>query len=288
VKDFFRRNGIPLLIIALLLTLITAVLSFTFGGIALPVANIANMIATPFRNSLNAFVNWSEGVYNDTFQLERMKEELETLRLENATLREQVREGETAIGERDKLRNLLGLKNKRPDFNFEDAKVTAYGSSNWSASLTIGKGSADDVEAGDCVVDEYGFLVGVVSEVGFNWSTVQVVTDAELEIGALIARTDKAAILEGDFVLMGQDRCKLTYLPEDAQLTAGDTILTSGLRSGNTVTYPSGLVIGYVEEVLRDEGGMSDYAVVAPATDLKNLELVFVIKDFEMVEKTTE
>ena len=36
MKDFFKNNGILILIIALLISLITAVLSFTFGGIAIP------------------------------------------------------------------------------------------------------------------------------------------------------------------------------------------------------------------------------------------------------------
>ena len=52
MKDFFKNNGILILIIALLITLITAVLSFTFGGIANPFANLAGIIATPFRNGI--------------------------------------------------------------------------------------------------------------------------------------------------------------------------------------------------------------------------------------------
>ena len=43
MKDFLRNNGILILIIALLLTLITAVLSFTFGGVANPFANLAGV-----------------------------------------------------------------------------------------------------------------------------------------------------------------------------------------------------------------------------------------------------
>ena len=139
------------------------------------------------------------------------------------------------------------------------------------------------MEAGDCVVDEYGNLVGVISVVGANWSTLITVVDVDLEMGGLIARTDGAAILEGDFELMGQGKLKLTYLPEDTQLLAGDTILTSGLVSGGTATYPSGLVVGYVEEVRSDDSGMSDYAVLTPAAQLGTLEQVFVIKAFDMV-----
>lgn len=283
MKDFLKHNGILILVIALLLALITAVVSLTFGGVANPLANVAGVIATPFRNGINAFVNWTEGVYSDAFQRENEREELEALKKENADLRRQAREGEAASRENERLRNLLGLKIERPDFDFQEATVTAHTSSNWSSTLTISRGSAAGVEAGDCVVDEYGNLVGVISVVGANWSTLITVVDVDLEMGGLIARTDGAAILEGDFELMGQGKLKLTYLPEDTQLLAGDTILTSGLVSGGTATYPSGLVVGYVEEVRSDDSGMSDYAVLTPATQLGTLEQVFVIKAFDMV-----
>ncbi len=284
MKNFLKNNGILILVIALLLALITAVVSFTFGGIANPLSNLAGVVSTPFRNGIHAFVEWTEGVYSDAFLRESMAEELEELRQENAQLREQAREAEAALRENERLRDLLGLQEKKRKFDYESATVTAHGSSNWASTLTISKGSTAGVEAGECVVDQYNNLVGIISEVGLNWSTLITVVDVDLEMGGLIARTDGAAILEGDFSLMGQGKLKLTYLPEGTQLLAGDTILTSGLVSGGTATYPSRLVVGYVEEVCSDDSGMSDYAVLTPAADLDGLKQVFIIKEFEIVE----
>jgi len=285
VKDFLKNNGILILTIALLVTLITAVLSFTFGGLATPLANLAGIITTPFRNGIHAVVEWTEGVYSDAFERQALAEELERYKQRVAELEEQARQGEAASRENERLRDLLGLKNQRPDFDFQEATVTARGSDNWSSTLTINQGSAADVEAGDCVVDQYGNLVGVVTEVGLNWSRLITVVDADLEMGGLIARTDGAAILEGDFTLMGEGKLKLTYLPEGTQLLSGDVVLTSGLMSGGTATYPSGLVVGKVEAVRSDVSGMSDYAVLTPAADLDSLEQVFVIRGFQMVDK---
>lgn len=284
MKDFLKNNGLIILVISLLLALITAVVSFTFGGIANPFANLAGIVATPFRNGIHAVVSWSEGLYSDFFAREELSAELEQYKQRVAQLEQQARDGEAASRENERLRSLLGLREKRSDFVFESATVTAYGSSNWSFTLTVNKGSAAGVEAGDCVVDQYGNLVGVVQQVGLNWSTLITVVDVELEMGGLIARTDGAAILEGDFALMGQGKLKLTFLPEGEQLLAGDTVLTSGLMSGGTATYPSGLVVGTVESVRSDAGGMNDYAVLAPAADLASLEQVFIIKEFEVVQ----
>lgn len=284
LKDFLKNNGILILIIAVLLSLITAVVSLTFGGFVNPFANVANVLSTPFRNGFHAFVEWSEGVYSDAFEREQLIQELEQLRLENAELRRQAREGEAHSRENERLRDLLGLKNQRPDFQLQEATVTARGASNWSSTLTLNVGSAQEVSRGNCVVDRYGNLVGVVSLAGLNWSTVITVVDVDLEMGALNARTDSAAIAEGDFTLMGQGRLKLSYLPQGEQLLSGDTVLTSGLQSGGRAEYPSGLVIGYVEAVRSDESGMSDYAILTPAAQLDELEQVFVIKSFDMVD----
>ena len=60
MKDFLKQNGILILIIALLLSLIAAVLSFTFGGMADPFANLAGMVSTPFRNGIHTVVEWAE------------------------------------------------------------------------------------------------------------------------------------------------------------------------------------------------------------------------------------
>jgi rod shape-determining protein MreC len=284
LKDFLKQNGILILIIALLLTLIGAVLSFTFGGVANPFANLAGVVTTPVRNGIHTVVEWAEGLYSDAFEREAMARELEELRQENARLKAEAREGEEASRENQRLRDLLDFQQKRTDLHTEPATVTARGSSNWSSTLTVSKGSASQVEAGDCVIDQYGNLVGIISEVGLNWSTLITVVDVDLELGGLIARTDGAAIIEGDFTLMGQGRLKLTYLPEGTRLLAGDEILTSGLRSGGEATYPSGILVGRVAEVRADEGGMSEYAVLTPATNLDKLEQVFIIKEFEVIE----
>ena len=284
VKDFLKQNGILLLVIALLLALITAVFSFTFNGIANPFANLAGVIATPFRNGISAFVNWTEGIYSDAFEREQMAQELEWYKQRVAELEPEAGAGVAACRENERLRDLLEFQQKHSELHTEPAVVTARGSSNWSSTLTVSKGSATGIVPGNCVIDQYGNLVGIVSEVGLNWSSLITVVDVDLELGGLIARTDGAAIVEGDFTLMGEGRLKLSYLPEGTRLLAGDTILTSGLMSGGTATYPSGLVVGHVEEVRSDDSGMNEYAILTPATDLEDLEQVFIIKSFDVVE----
>lgn len=280
MKDFLRHNGILILIIAVLLAAITAVASYALKGTANPLSNALGVVTTPIRNGVSSFVGWAEGVYNYSFRYQELEEENQRLRSQIAELEEKAREGEAASKENELLREALGLRAKRSDFVLESARVTARSTSNWASTLTLSKGSVQDVAAGDCVVDAAGNLVGIIDEVGSNYSVMITVVDANLQMGGIVSRTDSTAMLEGDFTLMQEGRLKMTYLPENTDLLTGDLVLTSGL----TGIYPSGLVVGTIESLHTDPSGMSRYAVLAPAADLDRLVEVFIIKEFDIVE----
>ena len=280
MKDFLRQNGIWLLIIALLLSILLGLGSALLGGNADPLSNLANMVATPVRGGISAALDWAEGVYRYVFHYEELHDELDALRIRVAELEEQIREGQEASQENEQLRELLELQARRRDFVFESAKVTARSTSNWESTLTISKGTSSGIQAGNCVVTETGLLVGVVSKVGLNWATVSTIINTDIEMGGIINRTYSAGILEGDLALMKEGKLKLSYLPEGAQMISGDEVLTSGKGD----VYPAGLVVGQVEGVLNDPSGQSRYAVVVPKAPLDTLIEIFVIKEFDIVE----
>ena len=280
MKDFLRQNGILLLVIALLASILIGIFTFVLSGEADPLSNIVNTIAAPVRGGVAAAADWVEGAYAYVFRRGELEDELDALRRQVGELQEKVRQGEEASRENEQLRDLLGLQARRRDFVFEAGKVTAQSTANWESTLTLSKGSAAGIEAGDCVVTQTGVLVGVVAETGLNWSTVSTVIDTETEIGGIVTRTYSAGVLEGDFSLMNEGKLKLNYLPEGAQLVTGDEVLTSGRGE----VFPSGLEVGRVEGVFTDPSGQTRYAVVTPSVALDSLIEVFVIKDFEIVE----
>ena len=280
MKDFFRDNGFWLLLIALLLSILLGLGSVILSGSTDPLSNLANTLTSPFKSGVSAMLDWAEGVYGYVFQFSEMEQELSDLRSRVADLEEQARQGQEALAENAQLRELLNLQERRKDLEFESAKITARSTSNWESILTISKGSAAGVEAGDCVITETGVLVGVVSETSLLSSTVATLIDTSIEVGGVVTRTYSAGILEGDFDLMNQGLLRLSYLPEGAGLVAGDEVLTSGLGG----IYPAGLVVGRVQGVFNDAAGMSRYAIVDPSVELGGLIEVFVIKDFDVVE----
>ena len=280
MKDFLRRNGIWLLVIAFLLSVLIGVFSAVMGGNADPLSNLVTTITAPVRNGVAAVGDWVQGVSRYVFRYGEMEQQIADLETENAQLQEQVRESQEALQENELLRDLLDLREKRRDFVFESAKVTARSASNWESTLTLSKGSESGVQEGNCVITSTGVLVGVVSEVGGHYATVSTVIDTGMEMGGIITRTNAAGVLEGDFSLMQEGKLRLSYLPDEAQLVTGDEVLTSGRGD----VYPSGLVVGQVEGVFSDASGMNRYAVVVPEVNLDTLVEVFVIKEFDIVE----
>lgn len=280
MKNFLKHNGLWVLFAGAVIAVGLAAASLLSANSS-PLVNLANTISSPFRSACTAVATWfndKQNYYRDTTALE---EENRALRQQLAEMEDAIRQAEIDSAENARLRELLNLRAQRRDLtgDMEAAFVTEHTVSNWASTLTLNKGTDHGVENGDCVVDETGALVGLVSECGGNWSRVLTVVDTDSSFGAQAVRTKELGIARGEFALMSQYRLRLDYLPAESQLMAGDLVVTSGLGG----FYPSGLVIGTVEDVQLDDSGASAYAIVAPGVSLDTLEEVFIIKSFEII-----
>lgn len=277
MKRFFTKNGILLLSAVTIVAVALCVASAVNSGTGF-LYNAVGVIASPFRSMGSAVSGWVQGVADHFQSIESLQRENEELRRENARLQEDIRQAQTDSAENEKLRNILELRRQRRDLSLESAHVTQQSFSNWSSTLTLSKGTASGIAIGNCVVDEYGYLVGIVTDAGLNWSAVTTVVDPESSLGAAVFRTKEPAIATGELRLLSAGKLRLNYL--QSELINGDLIVTSGLGG----YYPSDLVIGAVEDILADDGGMGKYAILSPMTDLESLSEVFVITAFEVVE----
>ncbi len=92
--------------------------------------------------------------------------------------------------------------------------------------------------------------------------------DRNAAAGALIERTRAQGVVVGG----GDERLRLEYVSEVADVVVGDVVVTSGIDG----IFPKGFVIGRVASVERT-GGMSRRIIVAPAVDFDRLEDVLVV-----------
>jgi rod shape-determining protein MreC len=277
MKNFFRENAILLFLIALLLAGIVAVFSAILG--LSPLSNLLGILSSPFRNGVSAVTGWLEEQYDYAFEYDALVDENAALRKRVAELEQDNRAAQDANRQNELYRQLLGFAERHADFELEDATVTQRSASNWSYAFTINKGTNAALEVGDCAIDAYGNLVGIISQTGYNWATLSAVIDPSTEMGGRIPRTDDDALLEGDFSLMLDGALKLAYLPENTMPISGDQVTTSSLGE----KYPADLVVGAISSIHTDASGLTRYAVVRPSADLAQIKYVFVIKSFEVV-----
>lgn len=280
MKKFLRNNGIFILVVAVLLTAAIGIGSAFVPGLTAPVQRALGVLATPFRAAASFFVDRVEAAYDYAFRYQSLKNRVAELEEQVADMEEENRRAQSALEENDRLRDLLKLKKAHSDFTFVSANVTACSATSWSSTLTLSKGSGDGIAAEMCVVTATGELVGVVTETGANWSEVTTIIDPSISLGARVSPSQDAAILTSDLDRLSRGECALSYLDSDAELSEGDTVLTSGLGG----VYPAGLTIGTVAEEGTTSSGMERYAVVTPAADLGALGEVFVITAFDVEE----
>ena len=281
MKKYLKQYGVRLAILVVAAALIVGLASRPRAdGRSGVLAGVSNSLRIPVQGAVGSVVDWMNGIYGYIYQYDKLVAENESLRRQLAEAQDQVRESAEAAEENIRLRTLLGYLEKNTTFVTEAAMITSWDASNWTSSFTISKGSGNGIELGDCVITESGMLVGQIAQLGGNWATVRSVIDVNMDAGVLVGDGSLPAMLVGDYALMQENKCKLSYFTEDATLFTGDSVVTSG-RGG---AFPAGINVGVVTELRTEAGGQSYYAVVDPAVDLSLLSQVFIIKDFEVIE----
>ncbi len=278
-----KRSGGRVIAVVLIVVAVVLLSRALLGGRAGIAKNIGGNISAPVQRAAAAAVNWLEGIYGYIYEYDQLVAENNALRAQLAQAQQDAIDAVEYREENIHLRELLGFKEKHTDYVLEPAKLIAWSGSNWSSTFTISKGEANSTQTlkvGDCLITEYGALVGQIIEIGDTWSTVRTIVDSEINVGALVGQAQSAGMCIGDFALMQEQCLKLTYLTEGAQMLEGDAVLTSGMGT----SIPQGLVIGYINSVLSESAGQTLYGVVTPACDLDSLSSVFVVTDFTVQE----
>jgi rod shape-determining protein MreC len=97
---------------------------------------------------------------------------------------------------------------------------------------------------------------------------VQLLIDRNAAAGALIERSRAQGVVVG----AGDDRLRLEYVSEAADVVVGDVAVSSGIDG----IYPKGFIIGVVEAVEKN-GPSFKRITVKPAVDFTALEEVLVV-----------
>ena len=197
----------------------------------------------------------------------------EALRAENSRLRTTQRDLELRAMRYEALARenseLRGLREALPPIadRWLAAEIVNIQLSSLRQRLLIDRGAANGVFRGQAVLDDKG-LIGQTTHVG-PWSAeVILITDPEHAVPVRIERTGLRTIAVG---AGDSGSLALPYVPSNADIVAGDLLVSSGLGG----VFPAGYPVARVTEVHRD--------AVQPLAQVRAMPLAHVDTDSEVM-----
>ncbi|MFW3496866.1 MULTISPECIES: rod shape-determining protein MreC [Aerococcus] len=230
-------------------------------------AVVGRFVSTPtnammrFTDSINDLMN----TYEDNQRLKSQISSLEELEAQNEILQ----------SENEELSALLDLQPSLVGKNVIASSVISRSPDTWLDSITIDVGTNSGIEENMSVMTESG-LVGHVTEVSATSSKVQllITENNQMKNVAVSIQTDDGIVsgILSDYDEKTQELI-LKQVPNDAKVSEGNTVTTSGLGG----VSPEGLIIGEVTSASSDNFGLSQSVKVKPAADFKDIRSVLVI-----------
>lgn len=277
------RSWLPLtfLILSILFLALheTRILAPVEQGLQVVLAPLQRATTTLVRNIGDLFQTVRE-VRELRARVAELEEQVNTLTIENVRLREY--EAEVV-----QLRGLLGFVETNPTWAFLGADVVGRSAcinapcgdvvgqepNPYLRTLTINVGQADGVSVGMPVVTGGAVLVGRVVETGLHTSKVRLVTDTGHSVAAILQQSRATGLVVGQ----ADGSLHMLYIPQEDTVQVGDIVLTSGLGG----TFPRGLVLGQVVQVVKQDFALFQEAIINPAVDYRRVELTLVIQSFQ-------
>ena len=190
---------------------------------------------------------------------------------ENARLKSDLAGRVEQQHENERLRLLVGLRERSTDVKMVFAQVIATSSTPLFRSLRIDRGSKDGIELGAAVVSHEG-VVGRIAALSEYYADVMLLVDSNSSTDVLVQRTRARARVRGQ----GGDEglgIDVQYLARTADVEPGDVLITSGLGK----VFPKGLQVGHVISIERRAFGLYQRAIVSPSVDFSRIEALMVI-----------
>jgi len=206
-------------------------------------------------------------------------------REESASLKERV---DQLTAERDELREKaaedLRIRAEYsvptlPEYRKVAATVISRDPNIWFKRMIINRGTTDGVKGNMPVISAAG-IVGRVISVGPNYAEVQVITDPQAGVGAMLQQGSAMGVVRG----LDSNRCELKDVSSSVNVQENEVLVTTGLDG----LYPKGITIGTVESVQDDPSAPWHKIIVKPSAPIDRLENVMVLllepKDIKMQE----
>ncbi len=170
--------------------------------------------------------------------------------------------------ENEQLRKLAGLR-ERLDAPGQVVVALYESRDPFSHKIVIDRGSKEGMRAGGPVLDETG-VVGQITRVFPMTSEVTLITDKEQSLPVQIVRNGLHAVAFGG---SEPSTLELRFLPANADIENGDSVVTSGLDG----VYPPGMAVATVTRVDRDVKDQFARVVLKPVAGMSKSRMLLVL-----------
>lgn len=264
-RRMFLLTGIGVCVIAIILTISPGIGSnIVSGGFS--------YVITPVQRGLNGAVSWVQGHFSALTNNQRLitinrelQAEINELQLANSRLA-------FAAEENAKLNAALNMQQRYAHLPTMGARVIAQDPNDFYSSFRIDRGSNDGIEPGMVIIANGG-LAGVVRYVNPTSSQFVSVLDRRFAAAVVSVRTEDTGTARGDARLMHHNQMRIDHIEAPAQIMPGDEIKTSL----DSAVFPAGLLLGEVVSIHTNPDGLTRHAILRPAADISDLEMVLVV-----------
>ncbi len=262
-----------------ILTVICAVLiciTFFTDKATKPIKNALSYVIVPLQSGVNNIGLWISDSEQRFKTLEELIAENEELKKQNALLTEQNNKLIQDGYELDRLREMYALDKQYDEYEKVGAKVIAKETGNWFHSFTVDKGYNDGIKK-DMNVISGGGLVGIVTDVGPNYSIVRSIIDDTSYVSGMVINTGEICAVKGNMKLYSQGLIEVTNFKASALVKDGDCIVTSNISD----KYMQGILIGYIKDVKVDANNLTQSGYITPVVDFEHIQEVLIITELK-------
>ena len=265
---FFKRGPAPLALLTfyVLISLAVFVVDLRFRSLDLFRQSVALLVDPVQRvaQTPGSLVDYARSYFEGMQSLQRDNEELRHAKLNTAP---NLLRLEQLEGENERLRKLLVVK-EREKAKGQVVQILYTARDPFSRKVIVDKGQQSGIVAGQPAIDEAG-VVGQVTRVFPFSAEITLITDKDQAVPVQIVRSGQRSVVFG----LGNGQLELRYMPANADVQVGDTLVTSGLDS----VYLQGFPVARVVNIERDSAYSFARIFCAPIAGVENFGEVMIL-----------
>ena len=274
VSSFMTSKYILIVLTAVCLIFIST--SFFTDRLVAPLRSAISMVVVPLQKGMNNLGLWTYDKYTTLQEISVVLDENKELKSKVDDLTEEHNQLRQDTYELSRLRELYQLDEKYTGYTKVGARIIEVTANNWSKAFKVDKGSDDGIQK-DMNVIAGGGLVGIVTEVGKNYSIIKTIIEDNNSVSGMLIDTNETCIVEGDIEQSDSGFVKLTHFKSDITVRDGDKVVTSNISD----KYLQGILIGYAKDVTPDSNNLTQSGYLVPAVDFNNLQEVLIITEMK-------